>query len=220
MSVETRSVGMVGNFVSVGGEKAYEVALNIIGDYRYLPRNEFSQQQKGKILGYLQARVLEANAQLEDQKDTRFADYDPAYLAVLPDDFEQLRARVLKGRSNLEAAQLSLEKLRYSQEHLRARYLNEQAYEFDHMRYNSLAWGLLLGAVVNASIYRRGSAVRKAALFVTSAHAFRSLSHSYNVDRYFDAVYPIFQEDAVKFTQAEREEFEGWRPEGRAVVEE
>lgn len=54
-----------------------------------------------KILGYLQAKVVESNAQLEDQKDTKFSDYDPSFLAVLPDGFEQLRAKVLKGRTNL-----------------------------------------------------------------------------------------------------------------------
>jgi hypothetical protein len=88
-----------------------------------------------------------------------------------------LKAKVLKGRTNVEAARLSLEKLRYSKDHLTVRYLNEQAYEFDHMKYNSLAWGLLIGAFVNATIYRRGSTVRKAALFVTSGHVFNTLSH-------------------------------------------
>jgi hypothetical protein len=100
------------------------------------------------------------------------------------------------------------------------RYLNEQAFEFDHMKYNSLCWGLLLGAAINATLYRRGSTVRRIALFVTCGHVFNLLSHAYNVDRYFDAVYPIFQADAVKFTQQEKEDFAGWKPEGKAVVEE
>ena len=81
------------------------------------------------------------------------------------------------------------------------RYLNEQAFEFDHIKYNSLCWGLLFGSIINATIYRRGSTVRKAALFVTSGHVFNLLGHAYNVDRYFDAVYPIFEADAVKITQ-------------------
>ena len=73
------------------------------------------------------------------------------------------------------------------------------------MRYNSIAWGLISGALINATFYRRGTSIRKAALFVTSGHLFGALSHIYNVDRYFDVVYPIFQADAVKFTQEERE---------------
>lgn len=71
---------------------------------------------------------MESNAQLEDQKDTKFADYDPNFLSVLPEDLGQLRAKVLKGRTNLEAAKLSLEKLKYSRDHLTVRYINEQAY--------------------------------------------------------------------------------------------
>jgi hypothetical protein len=49
----------------------------------------------------LQAKVLESNGLIENQKDTKFADYDPDFFAQLPDDFEQLRAKVLKGRTNL-----------------------------------------------------------------------------------------------------------------------
>lgn len=94
-------VGMVGNFLGIVAQRAYEVRLSIVGDYRYVPHNTFSQAQKTKILSYLHAKVLESNAQKEDQKDTRFADYDPNYLSKLPDDFETLRSRILKGRSNL-----------------------------------------------------------------------------------------------------------------------
>jgi hypothetical protein len=101
LSVETRAVGMVGNFLGVVGQRAHEVCLGIIGDYRYPARNSFSQAQKGKILSYFSAKVLESNAQQEDQKDTRFADYDPAFLSRLPEDFQSLRSRILKGRSNL-----------------------------------------------------------------------------------------------------------------------
>jgi hypothetical protein len=51
-------VGMAGNFLTVIAQRAYEVCLTIIGDYRYAPRNTFSQAQKTKILSYLQAKVL------------------------------------------------------------------------------------------------------------------------------------------------------------------
>jgi hypothetical protein len=72
------------------------------------------------------------------------------------------------------------------------------------MRYNSIAWGLIFGALINATLYRKGNPIRKAALFVTCGHLFGALSQAYNVDRYFDAVYPIFQADAIKFTKEER----------------
>jgi hypothetical protein len=55
---------MLGNFLSIVGQRSYELCLNIIGDYRYRPQNEFSYKQKMKILSCLQAKVFESNAQL------------------------------------------------------------------------------------------------------------------------------------------------------------
>lgn len=74
-----------------------------------------------------------------------------------------------------------------------ARYLNEQAYEFDRTKYNSIGWGLLFGAFINATLYRRGNTIRKAALILASGHILGLVSYFSNIDRYLDSVYPIFQ---------------------------
>jgi len=63
-----------------------------------------------------------------------------------------------------------------------------------------MAWGILFGAIINATLYRRGNIIRKTALFLTFGHVFAIMSYRHNIDRYFDSVYPIFREDAVLFT--------------------
>lgn len=114
-------------------------------------------------------------------------------MTTLPEDINQLKNKIIKGRTNLDAALMSLEKIKNSKEELEVKYLNEQAYEFQRTKITSLAWGLLLGAIINSTIYRRGNTVRKTALFVTFGHLFNVISYQSNVDRYFDSVYPIFE---------------------------
>lgn len=65
------------------------------------------------------------------------------------------------------------------------------------MKANSLGWGLVFGSLINATYYRGGNTVRKAALFVTVGYLFSAITHRFNIDRYFDSVYPIFREEAV-----------------------
>ena len=76
------------------------------------------------------------------------------------------------------------------------RYLNEQAYEYDKTKFNSMAWGFLFGAFINCTLYKRGTSVRKIALFLTFGHVFGVYSSYRNLDRFFDSVYPVFQRDA------------------------
>jgi len=99
------------------------------------------------------------------------------------------------------------------------KYVNEQAYEFDRVKNNSLAWGLLIGAAVNATIYRRGNTIRKTALFLTFGHIFAICTYRNNLNRYFDSVYPIFREEAVKYTSVEKELFKDWQPEGKFTID-
>ena len=98
-------------------------------------------------------------------------------------------------------------------------YINEQSYEFDKVKYNSMAWGFLLGALVNTTIYRKGSTIRKAAVFVAFGHFFGVVSYMVNLDRYFDSLYPLFEKDAVQFSKKEKAEFKGWKPQGEAIIE-
>ena len=77
------------------------------------------------------------------------------------------------------------------------KFFNEIAYEFDKQRYSAIIWGFVFGAVICATVYRRGRLPRQAALFATSGHVFGQLSYSYNLDKYFDSIYPIFEEDAI-----------------------
>lgn len=88
-------------------------------------------------------------------------------------------------------------------EQLKANFLNETAYEFDKQRKTSTAWGLLLGAFICSTVYRKGSSIRKAAVFFTTGLVFSEISYRWNVDKYFDTVYPIFEEDALEFVRAE-----------------
>lgn len=81
------------------------------------------------------------------------------------------------------------------------RYLNEQAYENDKTKYNSMAWGLLFGAFLNCTIYKHGNSIRKAALFMFCGHIMGIVSYLSNLNRYFDSVYPIFERDAVEFSK-------------------
>lgn len=67
VAVETKREGMISNFFGIVSQKTYEVFLSIIGDYHYKSKNEFSYNQKVKMLSYLQSKVLSANALLEDK---------------------------------------------------------------------------------------------------------------------------------------------------------
>ena len=80
------------------------------------------------------------------------------------------------------------------------------------MQNNSICWGLFFGAFISATIYRRANIVRKAALFVTLGHVFGVISHRFNIDRYFDSVYPIFREEAIEYAKQEKMEFQDWKP--------
>ena len=82
---------------------------------------------------------------------------------------------------------------------IQGRFLNESAYEFDRQRFNSMYWGLLFGAFICSTFYRRGSTARKAALFLTCGHVFGQISYHWNIDRYFDAVCNIYEADAIKY---------------------
>lgn len=90
---------------------------------------------------------------------------------------------------------------------MKARFLNEVAYEFEKQRYNSIGWGLLFGALLCSVVYTRGSVPRRAALFLGCGHAFGQISYHWNIDKYFDTVYDIFEEDAIQFAKEEAVEY-------------
>ena len=125
----------------------------------------------------------------------------------------------MKARTNVEAAEKSFQKMKKERDITAINYINEQSYEFDKVKYNSMAWGFLLGALVNTTIYRKGSTIRKAAVFVAFGHFFGVISQMVNLDRYFDSLYPLFEKDAVQFSKKEKAEFKGWKPQGEAIIE-
>jgi len=67
-------------------------------------------------------------------------------------------------------------------------------------------------------LYKHGSPVRRAALFLTCGHVFGQISYSANLDRYFDSVYPVFQKDAIEFSTKEEIENKNWKPQGKGVM--
>ena len=81
-----------------------------------------------------------------------------------------------------------------------------------------MAWGFLLGSLINTTIYKKGSPIRKAAVFMALGHFFGVASYLVNLDRYFDSVYPLFEKDAVKFSKKEKAEFKGWKPQGEMIM--
>ena len=102
------------------------------------------------------------------------------------------------------------------------RFLNEIAYEYDKQRYSSIAWGFVFGALICSTVYHRGRLPRKAAVFVTSGHVFGQFSYYTNINKYFDSVYPIFEEDAVEYMKQETMEsriVEAKKVKGVSVVE-
>jgi len=52
--------------------------------------------------------VLSTTAEWKDKEKVKFTDYDPEYLSVPPTNFEELRFKILKGRTNIQAAEDSL----------------------------------------------------------------------------------------------------------------
>jgi hypothetical protein len=76
----------------------------------------------------------------------------------------------------------------------------------------------LFGAFLNVTLYKHGSPVRRAALFLTCGHAFGQISYSANLDRYFDSVYPVFQKDAIEFSAKEEVENQNWKPQGKGIM--
>ena len=59
----------------------------------------------------------------------------------------------------------------------------------------SIGWGLVFGAFICSTIYRKGSISRKAALFLSFGHIFGQTSYRINIDKYIDSVCNIFEED-------------------------
>lgn len=66
MNVEAKSEGMLGNFLTIAGNKTNEMLLNIIGGFGYKPKNNFSYDQKQKILSYLSSKVATTSVQKEE----------------------------------------------------------------------------------------------------------------------------------------------------------
>lgn len=118
----------------------------------------------------------------------------------------------MKAKTNLDAAEKSYESLHHSRDEITIKYLNEQAYEFDKAKYNSMAWGFVFASFINCTFYRHGSTIRKAALFTAFGHIFGIVSHIKNINRYFDSVYPIFEKDALIYSRQEKIAFKGWKP--------
>lgn len=109
-------------------------------------------------------------------------------------------------KTNIEAAEDSLKQSEALSRKLKADFYNEVAYEFDRQRICSIGWGLLLGAVICTTMYRRGNPIRKGAVFLLCGHIFGQVSYYWNIDKYFDTVYPIFEEDALEFVGQEQRE--------------
>ena len=65
-------------------------------------------------------------------------------------------------------------------------------------------WGCITGCFINATIYKKGRTLRKAALLLTLIHVFGQISYHMNLDRYFDSVYKIFEEEAEKYVAEEK----------------
>ena len=69
-----------------------------------------------------------------------------------------------------------------------------------------MGWGLVTSSIICSTVYRRGSNTRKAALLLTCGHVFGQISYHWNIDKYFDTVYPVFEEDAIEFVELEERE--------------
>lgn len=65
MVIDSKSKGFIGNFFIIAVNKTYELLLNIVGDYKYQSKNDFSIRQKRKILDYLQVKVFTVTAQMQ-----------------------------------------------------------------------------------------------------------------------------------------------------------
>ena len=64
--MEAKSSGVFGNFLSIVSNKTREVLKNIIGGYGYVPKNNFSYDQKQKMLDYLQTKVFTLSAKIQE----------------------------------------------------------------------------------------------------------------------------------------------------------
>ena len=74
--------------------------------------------------------------------------------------------------TNKQAAEDSRVGLRQDLDQIKGNFLNEMAFEFDKQRYCAIGWGLVLGALICSTVYKRGKPARQGALFLTCGHAF------------------------------------------------
>lgn len=65
LKIEAQTTGVLENFVTVVTTKAMDLYNNIMGEYGYTPKNEFSLNQKQKILSYLESKMFTDNARLQ-----------------------------------------------------------------------------------------------------------------------------------------------------------
>ena len=56
------------------------------------------------MLSYLQAKVYTINAQGQEMQKIKFTDYDEHFLDTVPTELEAVRNKIIKARTNLDAA--------------------------------------------------------------------------------------------------------------------
>ena len=82
------------------------------------------------------------------------------------ENLSQMKNLLLKSHTELEAAEDHYNHLLFQRKMVKSQYLNEMGYEFDRQRLCSIGWGLVVGALICSTVYRKGSVSRKGALFL------------------------------------------------------
>lgn len=209
MSAEATTIGspnpgFVVNLLELIDERVRVLYRSILADSNYLPKNSYSVRQKMSILNYLQSKSLGIVTEMKIAKKPVFHSYDPEFDKENIEDADDLKRMILRGRTEKQKAKANLERRTASKKQLQYQFLTEQAMEFERARRNSIAWGLVFAAAFNTFFYRKGSTIRRLALFFTVGHLMGQTSYEMNIDRYFDSVYELFEEDAKAYVSSER----------------
>ena len=101
MKAEAQTSGVFSNFLTIVSSKTNDVFKNIIGGYGYVPKNNFSYDQKQKMLDYLKTKIFTLSAKMQEAEKIRFIDFDEHFLDNVPKDIDELRNKIMRARTNI-----------------------------------------------------------------------------------------------------------------------
>lgn len=153
----------------------------------YTPLLESAYKFRREVLNYMFQKNLIEIVNLESNPIKKFLTRPE--LEVITSKEDSLRNTKIKIK-NIEG---EVERLKYFQAKNRCLFLNELSFELNHSRYVSMAYGVLIGCILNLSVLRYQHGVRKGFVMVCLAHIMGQTAIFKKEKMAYDFVYPVYE---------------------------